>query len=175
MPYAAAHVIITIVLADIYRDYISKKKFPMIYVLIAGIAGLLPDIDIPISWMFNFVFGTDYNFHRIYTHSLLYAIIFFLTAILFLFLRKKDYKILKWDVPKQAIIMFFFALAFGWFMHILLDCALAADGYLNLIPSIPLKLCPSPFSNNVLQGFDAVILVLWLIHEQWKHDIKDYF
>ena len=175
MPYAAAHVILTIVIADIYRDYISKKKFPMIYVLIAGIAGLLPDLDIPVSGLFNFIFGTNYNFHRIYTHSLLYAVIFFLTALAFLFLRKKDYKIFRWDVPKQAIVMFFLALAFGWFMHILLDCALAADGYLNLMPSIPLKSCPSPFSNNVLAGFDAVILVLWLIHEQWKHDIKDYF
>ena len=175
MPYAAAHLIITIVIADIYRDYISKKKFPMVYVLIAGIAGLMPDLDIPASWAFNLVFATSYNFHRIYTHSLLYAIIFFAIAAAFLFLRKSDYKILKWNVPKQAIVMFFLAMSFGWFMHITLDCALASDGYLNLIPSIPLKSCPSPFSNNVLAGFDAIILVLWLIHEQWKHDIKDYF
>ena len=39
MPYAVAHVILTIVIADIYRDYFAKKKFPMIYVFIAGIAG----------------------------------------------------------------------------------------------------------------------------------------
>ena len=175
MPYAAAHVIITIVIADIYRDYISKKKFPMIYVLIAGIAGLVPDLDIPASWLFNFVFGANFNFHRIYTHSLLYAIIFFSIGIVFLMLRKENHSLLKWDVPKEAIIMFFFALSFGWFMHILLDCALAGDGYLNLIPSIPLKSCPSPFSSDVLAGFDAVILVLWLVHEQWKHEIKDYF
>ena len=174
MPYAVAHVILTIVIADIYRDYFAKRKFPMIYVLIAGIAGLMPDLDIPFGWVVNGIFGTGYNFHRIYTHSLLYSIIFFLAAILFLFLRKKDYKILKWDVPKQAIMMFFFALAFGWFMHILLDCALAADGYLNLIPSIPLGFCPHPFTSDVLAGFDAVILILWLIHEQWKHEIKDY-
>ena len=175
MPYAVAHVILTIVIADIYRDYIAKKKFPMIYVFIAGIAGLLPDLDIPSGWLFNFIFRADYNFHRIYTHSLFYAIAFLFIAMAFLFLRKEKYKVLRWDVPKQAFVMFFLAMAFGWFMHIGLDCMLAADGYLNLIPSIPLKFCPHPFSNMALAGFDAIILVLWLMHEQWKHKIKDYF
>ena len=174
MPYIAAHVILTIVIADFYRDYIAKKKFPMIYVFIAGIAGMLPDMDILVGWVINWTFGTRYNLHRIYTHSLSYAIIFFLAALIFLFIRKDDYEILKWSVPKQAIVMFFFALAFGWFIHIALDCGLAADGYLNLIPSIPLNFCPSPFTNQALAGFDAIILILWLIHEQYYHKIKDY-
>ena len=95
--------------------------------------------------------------------------------MLFLFAKKDQYKIIKWIVPKQAIVIFFLAIAFGWFMHIGLDCALAADGYLNLIPTIPLNFCPHPFSQEVLAGFDAIILVLWLIHEQWHHEIKDYF
>lgn len=175
MPYAVAHVILTIVTADIYRDYIAKKKFPMIYVFVAGIAGLMPDLDIPAGWVFNFIFGTHYNFHRIYTHSLSYAIGFFFIAMLFLASSREKYKIFRWNVPKRAFFMFFLAIAFGWFMHIGLDCALAADGYLNLIPSVPLKFCPSPFSNQALVGFDAIILVLWLIHEQWKHKIRDYF
>ena len=175
MPYAVAHVILTIVIADIYRDYIAKKRFPMIYVLIAGIAGLLPDMDIPASWVFNLVFGTNFNFHRVYTHSLFYAIVFFLISMLFLFIRKEKYKIIKFVLHKQAIVIFFLAMSFGWFMHIALDCTLAADGYLNLIPTIPLKFCPNPFSNEALVGFDAIILVLWLVHEQYRHDIKDYF
>ena len=174
MPYAVAHVILTIVIADIYRDFISKKKFPMIYVLIAGIAGLMPDLDLPASWAFNLVFGTDYYFHRVYTHSLLYAIAFFLISMTFLILKKEEYRIFRWNVTKQAFVMFFLAMAFGWFVHIGLDCALAADGYLNLIPSIPLKFCPHPFSNEAILGFDAIILMLWLLHEQWKHKIKDY-
>ena len=175
MPYAVAHVILTIVIADIYRDYFAKRKFPMIYVLIAGIAGLLPDIDILAGGLFNLIFKTHYNFHRVYTHSLLYAITFFVSSIIFLLARKKEYKIFNFHVQNHALVLFFFAMSFGWFMHVALDCALAADGYLNLIPSIPLSFCPSPFSNNVLAGFDAIILVLWLIHEQWKHDIVDYF
>ena len=175
MPYAVTHVILTIVIADLYRDYVAKKKFPMVYVLVAGIAGLVPDLDVPASWVFNLVFGTDYDFHRIYTHSLLYSIIFFSMALLFLLARGEKYKIAKWVVHKQAIVIFFFAMSFGWIMHVTLDCALAADGNLNLIPSIPLNFCPHPFSNEALMGFDAIILVLWLIPEQYRHDIKDYF
>ena len=174
MPYAVAHVILTIVIADIYRDYFAKKKFPMVYVLIAGIAGLLPDADIPASWIFNFVFGTEYNFHRIYTHSLFYAIVFFLIAMAVSFFAKEKYKFLKWNMPKRAIVMFFLAISFGWFIHIALDCTISADGYLNWIPSFPLTFCPHPFSNDFRLGFDAIILILWLIHEQWKHDVKDY-
>ena len=175
MPYAVAHVIITIVLADIYRDYFAKKKFPMIYVLVAGIAGLLPDLDIPAGWAFNLVFGTGYNFHRIYTHSLFYSAIFFLLGLIFLLIKKDEYKIRRLIFHRKAVSLFFFAMSFGWFMHIFLDCALSADGYLNLIPTIPLTFCPHKFTNDVLAGFDAVILVLWLIHEQYRHDIKDYF
>ena len=61
MPYAVAHVILTIVIADIYRDYFAKKRFPMIYVLIVGIAGLIPDLDIPASWLLNLIFIFDYK------------------------------------------------------------------------------------------------------------------
>ena len=48
MPYAVTHVLVAIILAEIIRDYIvkDKKKFPLHYILIAGIAGLLPDVDV---------------------------------------------------------------------------------------------------------------------------------
>ena len=95
MPYAVAHVILTIVIADVYRDYFAKKKFPMIYVLFAGIAGLLPDMDVPAGWIFNFIFKTNYNFHRIYTHSLIYAILFFVLAIIFLMTKNEKYEFVK--------------------------------------------------------------------------------
>lgn len=175
MPYAVTHVILTIVIADIYRDYIAKKKFPMIYVLIAGIAGLLPDADIPLSWILSLILGSDYNFHRIFTHSLLYAIIFFLLAMITSFFAGEKYTLLKWNVPRHAIVMFFLAISFGWAMHITLDCYISSDGFLNLIPAVPLNFCPSPWSSQTVIGLDAIILVLWLIHEQYKHDIKDYF
>tara|TARA_Y100000034_G_scaffold125404_1_gene174896 strand:- start:851 stop:994 length:144 start_codon:yes stop_codon:yes gene_type:complete len=44
MPYAVTHVLVAIIVAELLRDY--WKKFNLHYVLIAGIGGLLPDIDI---------------------------------------------------------------------------------------------------------------------------------
>ena len=174
MPYAVAHVILTIVIADIYRDYFAKKKFPMTYVFVAGIAGLIPDLDIPVQWIINSLLRTNYSFHRLYTHSLAYSILFFIIALVFSAKKGEHYKFFKWSPSKISIVMFFLALSFGWFMHIFLDCTLAGDGFLNIIPSIPLSFCPSPFSNEALVDFDAIVLVLWLFHEQWKHKIKDY-
>ena len=47
MPFAATHVLLTIIVIDPYRDYICKNKslFSLHTVLIGGIAGLLPDIE----------------------------------------------------------------------------------------------------------------------------------
>ncbi len=175
MPYSVTHVILTIVIVDLYRDYVVKKKFSPWYVLIAGIAGLLPDLDIPVSWVFNWLFKTNYNFHRLYTHSMLWFIVLFFIGLgFYLFAKNRDYKILKYNVPKDNIVLFFMALAFGWFMHILFDCTLAADGLLNVFPGYPISFCMHPFGQDVMVGIDAIILVAWLLHEQWRHEIKDY-
>ena len=47
MPQAAAHILITIILIALIRDFYirKKKKFPLHYVLIAGLGGILPDLD----------------------------------------------------------------------------------------------------------------------------------
>jgi hypothetical protein len=174
MPFAVTHVILTIIIIDIFRDYIAKKRFSMWFVLIGGVAGLLPDIDLPITWIWNFISNTSISFHRLYTHSILWPLILLIIGIIINSLNKAEYTIFKWDVPKHKIFLFFIMLSFGWFFHIFLDCMLAADGLLNFLPGIPLSFCPSAFSNESLMGLDAIILVLWLIHEQWKHEIKDY-
>ena len=52
MPQAVVHVLFAIIALDLVRDYLikDKKKFPLHYVFIGGVAGLLPDIDIPVFW-----------------------------------------------------------------------------------------------------------------------------
>ena len=59
MPQAVTHILVPIILLSIIRDKIvSKNKkahFPLHYVLIAGLAGGLPDIDILISLFLNSV------------------------------------------------------------------------------------------------------------------------
>ena len=48
MALALTHVLLVIVLLDLFRHYVlSKKKFPRYLLVVGGIAGLLPDIDVP--------------------------------------------------------------------------------------------------------------------------------
>ena len=87
MPQSVTHVIIALVVASLIRDYyVSKsgrKKFPLHYVLIAGIAGLLPDIDVAAYWILHFFGFTLSEVHRNFTHSLFVPLLFLLLAFVF--------------------------------------------------------------------------------------------
>lgn len=174
MAYAVTHVLLAIIVLDLFRDYAIKKKFSTHLVLFGGIAGLLPDIDIAFTDVYNFIFRAHDNFHREYTHSLLFVFIFILIGLIFFLLEKEHYRIFGKTISKRTLYLVFFILAYGWFMHIALDCFFAGDGLLTLIPGVPLNICMHWFGADFLMQLDAVLLVLWLIHEEWKHKIKDY-
>ena len=61
MPLATTHFIATVVLITLFRDFFikDKKKFPVHYVFIGGLAGLLPDVDIAFYWFYYF-FGVEF-------------------------------------------------------------------------------------------------------------------
>ena len=174
MAYAVTHVIIAIVLIDLYRDYIAKKKFSTWFVLIGGIAGLLPDIDVPLQWMTAAFVGEAVTLHRIATHSLVFVAILIAVSLFFHLQKHKKLGIFNKKIPYENIALLFAVIAAGWFTHIALDCSVAGDYNLTLFPSIPLGFCPHPFSGDALLGLDAIILVLWLIHEEWARKIKDF-
>jgi len=163
MPMAVTHVILTIVIIDIFRDYISKRKFPRWYVLVGGIAGLFPDIDMPIAWIYNFFAGTSYDFHGGITHILLIPVI--IAAFSFVAYSRKN----------KSLGLLLGIIAFGWAFHIFLDCFLVG-GYLPLWPFYTESLCPQFISERVsyMAGLDAIVLILWLIHEELAHRIRDY-
>lgn len=160
MALAVTHVILTIVLIDLYRDYIAPKKFPTKYVLIGGIAGLLPDIDIPIGWIMRFFTGTEVISHGTFTHSLVFPIILAFAAFLSYEVAKK---------PKIGLLLG--VVAFGLFFHSVLDCVF--NPYMLFLPFSTAK-CPFDIPQNIVIGVDAIILLLWLIHEEWSHKIRDY-
>ena len=174
MAYAVAHVIIPMVIIDLYRDYIAKKKFPTWLVLFGGIAGLVPDSDIPLGWLLSLIEGHPVNEHRLITHSVIFVVFFLLCAALCYMQRHKQVRLWGQEIPYEYGAIFFTIVAFGWFTHLMLDCFLAADGLLSWFPGVSLGFCTHSFSNDVLLGIDAIILILWLIHEQWSHKIKDY-
>ena len=177
MPQAVTHVIIALIIGSLVRDYLikDKKKFPLHYVLILGIAALLPDIDIAFYWILYWFGFTLEAVHRTFTHNIFVPLAFFILSLITIKTKNKEFG--KHHV-KLSII--FVMIAFGISIHLVLDATLA--GYikpfypfnykeigLNLIDKLP-----SPLSDIFLPSLDAALLVLWLIHEEWKHKISDF-
>lgn len=167
MPLATTHMLSAIVAADMIRDYIlkNKKRFSLLFVLIAGIGGILPDFDVAVFWLISLFKDIAFNeVHRVYTHTLFLPLGFLVLGLLF---RKKRF-------PKMIFLM----LALGSFMHLLLD------GFLSgfIAPLFPLtswqfgiNLVPwETFEGTFYSGLDAAILTIWLVHEYIRHNIKDY-
>ncbi len=166
MAYAVTHILIVIVILDLLRHYVfGKKKFPRYLLIIGGIAGLAPDIDLPLSWLINLLTGTTVELHRLFTHSLFLVVLFLVIGII------RQYQ----DDQKWANI--FYVIAVGWFIHIVLDCFYGG----GLLPSFfwPYRMlptfCPTWDIYPLAESIDAILLVLWLVHEEVHHYIKDYF
>ena len=167
MPFAVTHVISSIILVDLYRDYVAKHKkyFTLHTVFIAGLAGLLPDIDLPLNWLLNF-FGLGIA-HRALTHAPVFGLIFLIPAIIL------------WRQKKHKTAMYFFVASFGILLHIFLDYSLSTDngGLMLLYPfstqAYALNLLENA-TTTLFAGIDAILLLLWLWHEEIKHKISDY-
>lgn len=168
MPFAVTHVLSNIILVDLYRDYFAKHKkyFTLHTIFIAGFAGLLPDIDIPLNWILN-LFGADLV-HRTITHTPLFALIFLIPGFIL------------WRKKKHTMAMYFFVTSFAVFLHIFLDYFFASDAGGGIMFFYPFS--TAEYALNLLKGtsatlfagIDAIILLLWLWHEEIKHKISDY-
>lgn len=165
MPFAVTHVLIPMILVDLVRDHFFKAKrrlLPNKFILLAGFAGLLPDIDVPISYL---VLG-NLEIHRTLTHSIWFPIAFLSLSLLFYFIKKKElYKI---------FLMFFI----GFLLHIILDFYIF--GTVSLLFPLSGKLYGMnifPIEKMYLfySAVDAVLLLLWLTHEELEHKISDFF
>jgi membrane-bound metal-dependent hydrolase YbcI (DUF457 family) len=177
MPYAVTHVIIAIIIIDIIRHLIIKKtgnknSFPMYYVFIGGLAGLLPDIDI----LFEFFIKSD--IHRHFTHGIIFPLIFAVIGLFFLYHENKNkYKHVHKGKIKWSLL--FFIIAAGISIHIFLDWAI--EGY--IYPFWPFSnafygLNPFPssfYSNRIVPAIDAIIFLAWLWHEEHSRKINDFF
>ena len=177
MPFAATHILSAIIIADVLRDHFfrDKNKFPLHYVFLAGIAGILPDIDVVFYWFSSALFGTPMEeIHRVYTHSAVFPFIFLIAAFV---LYKSDLDARVGRVMRWSGI--FSMLALGYSLHLLLDMTLmgsiavffpfsAWKAGLNIIPA------DTRFGASLMEGMDAILLIAWLFHEEMKHKISDY-
>jgi len=167
MPAAVTHVIIAIVLIDLFRKFVLKKKnFPLYLVLIGGIAALLPDIDILIYWFLQaFTSIGLQELHRSFTHTIFIPLIIFLVALAL------------WKFwPKVSHVLF--VISGGWTIHLLLDAIFTYRVpifYPLSSVSYGLALIPDGFLGGTFyMGLDAIILILWLVYEWKMHNFKDY-
>ncbi len=166
MALAVTHVLLVIVLVSLYRDYVTKHKryFTIHTVFVAGLAGLLPDIDIPLNWLTS-PLGLDIV-HRGLTHTPFFALIFLIPAFIL------------WKKRKHKKAMYFFVIAFGILMHVMLDFVFLSDihahGISLFFPFSDVKFGFPTFTETHAAAFDAVILLLWLYYEERKHKIRDY-
>lgn len=172
MPQAVTHVLLVIIIVDLFRDYILRhKKYVTLHtILIAGIAGLLPDVDVPLSWALNY-FGYSFELleHGGITHTAFFGLIFLIPG--YYFLKNKKHK----------LAGYFFVISFGILLHILLDYLLgggAWEGVMWLWPistqAYKLHLLSKTNLLNIPGALDAIILILWLWHEEKKHKIRDF-
>ena len=174
MPLAVTHILLTIIVVDLFRDYFMKKihhkRYLTLHTLfIAGVAGLLPDIDIPIrmlAQLFNFNLPEILQ-HGYLTHTPLFGLIFLIPA--FIFIKKK----------KPKIAMYFFVITFGILFHLFLDFLIGGGAEAGVMWFWPLS--TQAFKIHLLLGIedlpyalDAIILLAWLWHEEVKHKIKDF-
>lgn len=169
MPFATTHVLVPIIIIDLIRDHYKKlkKKITIHDIFFAGIFGLLPDIDIPIGWLLaGFSGNAAYSYHRIFTHTLMLPLIFLIIA---------------WATHGKKR-RFFVIAAFGWATHVMLDFFVGGLVY----PLYPLSAFAAGLgllitnethpetAAGIMAGIDAIILLLWLWHEEKLHKIKDF-
>ncbi len=180
MPLAVAHILFPLILSDLFRDLTKKGKklLNRQMILVAGISGLLPDIDLLLFFILSRMGDIDISsVHRTFTHSLLLpATGIVIAALLF------------YGFKTKKAHMFAIMFAFGTFTHILLDglingtvmpfypfstFQIGLDLAMILVPA-SITGDPTMYKIALMSGVDAILLSSWLVFEEWKKKIRDY-
>ena len=183
MPQAVTHILLPIIAFAIFRDFYlkrnDKKKFPLHYVLIAGLGGVLPDIDFIISLFLNLAGSSNWYIHKTFFHSLLFPAS---TLILFFILRPINIKAKVCNIGKHNLRLstIFLILTIGILIHFLLDALVGNMSYwfypfsdhdfgLNLI-----SIVSKDFQSFFMPLLDGILLVIWILYLELKHKISDF-
>jgi membrane-bound metal-dependent hydrolase YbcI (DUF457 family) len=168
MPFAVTHVLIPMILVDLFRDYVLKnpRRLPNKFVFLAGLAGIMPDADLISGFLFNTLLQQNVPPHRIFLHNIWLPLSFF------------AFFLLAYRLKKKTMSKVFLMLFIGWSLHLILDASLIG----TIAPFFPLSdamwglnLIPSDYWMDVAVVMDAILLLAWLTHEEIKHKISAYF
>ena len=173
MPLAVTHVLTSVILVGLYRDYVTKHKkyFTLHTIFLAGFFGLLPDIDIALR-----IFAQALNFnvpwlfqHGGITHTPFFVFLFLIPAIIL------------WKQKKHKTATYFYVATFAILLHIFLDYLIGGGNHEGIMWLFPftLKAWKIHLLNyfnitNLPIALDAIILLAWLWHEEIKHKISDF-
>jgi membrane-bound metal-dependent hydrolase YbcI (DUF457 family) len=160
--------------------YIVKdnKKFPRYYILAVAIGGIIPDLDIGAYYVLSFFDFTFWQVHRTILHTIFIPLIFLIIGSIFYY---SGYKNKKFGEKHIRISTIFFILAFGSFIHLVLDFISSwtimpfypfstfATG-LNLI-----RIFPESWKDLIFPTLDGVLLLLWICWMEFKLKISKYF
>ena len=156
MPQAVTHILVPILLAAIFRDFYLRKNqkahFPLHYVLLAGLGGVLPDVDIPISFLLNYLEAEPWDIHRTFSHSLIFPLIFLILYFLLKPMHKKA-RICNLGRHNLKLGNIFLILFFGTLIHIILDWIFPY--FVNIFPSV--------VRSYVAPTLDGVLLIIWIV------------
>ncbi|MFH1623218.1 MAG: metal-dependent hydrolase [Candidatus Aenigmatarchaeota archaeon] len=191
MPLAVTHVLVPIILFEALRDSSKRmaKHFSPKHTFLVGVAGLMPDMDVP---LFNALNAAGVSMqsaigHRIFFHNVWIPLGFLLFFALFAYVwpammgrRNRKYR----QGRSLAFAKVFLLLAVGWAFHLALDAVLTGEvmpfyplsDYLinwNLVGAVA-DATSIPIT-TLRASLDAMFLLLWLWHEQFTHRIRDYF
>lgn len=183
MPQAVTHILVPIILVALFRDFYlknkNKKEFPLHYVMIAGLGGVLPDIDIVLSYFLNFLGFAQWNIHKTFTHSIFFPLCFFILFLIFLPAHEKA-KICNLGRHKLKLSTIFLMLSIGILTHILLDFLIGGPAYF-LYPFYQtdsalylMQYLPQALQSSSMALLDGILLVIWLSYLEFKHKISDF-
>ena len=179
MPQAVTHVLIPIIILSIFRHIYQKrtnKKLHLQYVLIGGLAGVIPDLDIPLFWIMHYFGYSLEQIHRTFLHTIFIPAIFLALAFITHHAIKK-----RIGRNKLSISIILLLCAFGSVIHLILDATIA--GYITPFYPLSLMQVGTGFPFNVLPDhiamlflatLDGVIFILWIIYLEMKHKISDF-
>lgn len=177
MPYAVTHVLIAVILFELFRDYFVKNKgnFSFHYIFIGGIASLIPDFDIALYYVLYFLGFSIEQLHRTFSHTLLLPLIFF--GLAFMSYNFKNKKLGEHHLKLRNI---FLVIGFGILIHLVLDAVIVG----RIVPFYPfstysfgidlIKVFPLEWQKNIMQSFDAGLLILWIIYLEVRHKISSF-
>ncbi len=183
MPYAVTHILLPILLVAIFRDFYLKKRnkkhFPLHYVLIAGLGGVLPDIDLIFSLFLKIIGSANWYVHKAFTHSSFFPAIFFLLFLIFIPIHKRT-QICHFGRHKLKLSIIFLMLGIGSLTHLGLDF-ISADAvpffypFSNVEYGIDLlDYLPAGLQNLAFPLLDGILLVIWIAYMELKHKISDF-